>query len=853
VSPRAISDLERGVSLTARAPTARLLATALNLSGSARSEFLAAAQGRPLTHAAAVPGVARHRLESQNQTLPRDTSVFTGRAEELERTVNAITDAGARGGVIGICAIGGMAGIGKTTLAVHAAHALAAHFPDGQIFVPLHGHTPGHRPVDSADALAGLLLAAGFDAGRIPAEQDGRERCWRDYLAGRKMLLVLDDATGYDHVRPLLPGTGQSTALITSRQRLTALDDATVISLDTLPRPDAATLLVRLSGRPGLRVDDAVVTELARLCGDLPLAIGMLARQLHHHPAWTPATLAAELAAARDRLDLMRTENVSVAAAFDLSYRNLTAGQRRLFRRLGLHPGPDIDKYAAAALADVSVAAAGRQLGVLYDQHLLTEPAAGRYRLHDLLREHARTLAAADSQQHREAATGRLLDYYVHTAAAAATHIPIWTTATKPPSAPGRPPAHHPPVTSHGQAAGWMEAERANLYAIASCAAENTKPAHVIALSAAMAGFLEARGPWDRAIALHEAAVAAAAQAGDKAGHAGALNQLGSMQAMTGNARAAVANGKRAMELYRELGDLGALADTMSGEATLHTSLGDYQYATDLAREALRLYTQIGHRRGQADAVTALATLQAAGGDYRTALDSHRQALQIMTELDDRPGQMHAEIDVGILLRLTGDHAEAELTQRQALRTCRDYQNRYAEAFITNELGVLRRLAGDYDAAAAILGQALDLYRGIGHVDGIAMASNDLGLLWQLTGAYGIAKASHLEALAICTDYGLLPLQAWVLNSLGELSTRTGNSVQARDYHSQALRIARDLPEPREEGRALEGIGRSYIKDNEPGKAQPMLTQAFEIYQRIGILETRGLRETLTDANARRH
>jgi tetratricopeptide (TPR) repeat protein/transcriptional regulator with XRE-family HTH domain len=853
LSPRTVSDLERGVNVTARAPTARLLAGALSLTGSARSEFLAAAKGLWATDLAAFPAGARmHGRESQNRTLPRDSSVFTGRADEFARTLNVIADAGARGGVIGICAIGGMAGVGKTTLAVHAAHALAPRFPDGQIFVPLHGHTPGQRPVDAAEALAGLLLAAGFDAGRIPAERDARERCWRDYLADRKVLLVLDDATGYDHVRPLLPGTGQSTALITSRQRLTALDDATVISLDTLPRSDAATLVVRLSRRPGLHIDDPVVIELAGLCGDLPLAIGMLARQLHHHPAWSPASLAAELAAARDRLDLMSTENVSVAAAFDLSYRNLAAGQRRLFRRLGLHPGPDINKYTAAALADVSVTVASRQLGVLYDQHLLTEPAVGRYRLHDLLRQHARTLAAADSSQICEAAISRLLDYYAHTAAAAAKHIPVWTTATKLPAPPGHPPAHQPPVTSHERATDWMEAERANLYAVVSYAAETSRPAHVITLSAAMAGFLEARGPWDKAIAQHEAAAAAAAQAGDKAGQAGALNQLSSIQAMSGDARA-VANLERVKALYRELGDLGGLADAMNGQATLVTSLGDYQQAGDLAREALRLYTQIGHRRGQADAISALAVLQAAAGDYRAALAGHRQALQILTDLNDRWGQTLREVDLGILQRLTGDHAEAELTQRQALRTCRDYHDRYVEAFITNELGVLRRLAGDYDAAAAILSRALELHRDIGHVDGIAIASNDLGLLWQLTGDYQAAMTNHLEALAICTDYALPPLRAWVLNSLGELCTRTGQCAHARDYHTQALRIARDLPEPREEGRALEGIGRSYLKDNEPAKAQPPLTQAFEIYERIGILEAREVRETLSDANARRH
>ncbi len=167
-----------------------------------------------------------------------------------------------------------------------------------------------------------------------------------------------------------------------------------MISLDTLPRQDAAELLIRLSGRAMLGPDDRGVAEVARLAGYLPLAIGMLARQLHHHPAWTPASLAADLAAARDRLDLMHAENVSVAAAFDLSYRNLTAGQRRLFRRLGLHPGPDIDKYAAGALTEASPATARRQLEAFYGHHLIAQPVAGRYQLHDLLREHARVLAA---------------------------------------------------------------------------------------------------------------------------------------------------------------------------------------------------------------------------------------------------------------------------------------------------------------------------------------------------------------------------------------------------------------------------------------------------------------------------
>ena len=239
------------------------------------------------------------------------------------------------GGVVGIHAIGGMAGVGKTAFAVHAAHRLAGRFPAGQIFLPLHGHTPGQQPVDPADALASLLLTAGVSAAQIPAGLEARMALWRDRLAEKQLLLILDDAAGSEQVRPLLPGTGGSLVLVTSRRHLTALEDATAISLDTLPAGEAAGLLARLASRAGFSPDDPAVAEITRLCGYLPLAIGMVARQLHHHPAWTAAGRAAELAAAVNRLELMAAENLSVAAAFNLSYEDLTADQQRLFRRLG--------------------------------------------------------------------------------------------------------------------------------------------------------------------------------------------------------------------------------------------------------------------------------------------------------------------------------------------------------------------------------------------------------------------------------------------------------------------------------------------------------------------------------------
>jgi transcriptional regulator with XRE-family HTH domain len=409
LSPEAVSALERGIHRTARKDTALLLAGALGLEGPVRGLFVAVARGKApaadvlTARQGVVPGAF---AAAATRALPRDIAAFSGRQAELAELLGTLATAADDGGVVEIHAIDGMAGIGKTTFAVHAAHRLAPGFPDGQFFLPLHAHTAGQRPVDPADALASLLLTAGVAAAQIPPGLEARAARWRDVVAGKKILLLLDDAVGHEQVRPLLPGTAGSLVLVTSRRRLTALQDAAVVSLDVLPPDEAAALLVRLAARPGLSARDAAVGEITGLCGHLPLAIGMLASQLRHHPAWTATSLAAELADTRDRLAVMHTENLSVGAAFGLSYQDLTDDQQRLFRRLGLIPGPDFDAYAAAALDATSLAAARRGLDELYEQHLLAELARGRYQMHDLLREHARALAAAGDPAESDQAAG---------------------------------------------------------------------------------------------------------------------------------------------------------------------------------------------------------------------------------------------------------------------------------------------------------------------------------------------------------------------------------------------------------------------------------------------------------------
>jgi len=716
LSPRSVSDLERGISRTAHKETARLLAGALGLAGPVRDLFVAAARGK------APPAdvlAARQRVTpgaftaAATRALPRDAAAFTGRGAELTQLLGTIDGLAVNGGVVGIHAIDGMAGIGKTTFAVHAAHLLAPHFPDGQFFLPLHAHTPGQRPVEPADALASLLLTAGVPAQQIPPGLEARAARWRDQVAGKQVLLLLDDAAGHEQVRPLLPGTAGSLVLVTSRRRLAALDDAAVITLDSLSPAEGATLLVRLAARSGLSARDAAVGEITGLCGYLPLAIGMLARQLRHHPTWTPGELAAGLAVARDRLALMRAENLSVSAAFGLSYADLTAAQQRLFRRLGLHPGPDIDAYAAAALDGTGLDAARHGLEGLYDQHLLAEPAPGRYQLHDLLREHARALAAAGNPAESDEAAGRLLDYYLHTALVAGRYFTPWTGAYRRPP-PARPPAQAPDVSAIGPAGAWLEAERANLHAAVDYAADHGRSLYATAIPAAMSGFLAARGHWDQSATLQQRALIAARRGSDRLGEADTLAGLGVLQQETGDYPAATTSLTQALALYGEAGDPFGQADALNSLGVVQQETGDYPAATASQQRALGLYRDLGDLLGQAWTLDDLGLVQQGTGDYLAAAASHQRALDVFRDLGNRLGQAEALNRLGELATRTSATGEARERHNQALAIARDIGLAPEEARALEGLGQAYLRDANPGQAITHLREALAIYQRIG-------------------------------------------------------------------------------------------------------------------------------------------
>jgi tetratricopeptide (TPR) repeat protein len=467
---------------------------------------------------------------------------------------------------------------------------------------------------------------------------------------------VLDDAASSEQVGPLLPSAEGCLVLVTSRRRLTALDDARAISLDTLPPPEAAALLARLAARPGLDPGDPAVAQITELCGYLPLAVGMLARQLHHHPAWTPADLAADLAAARDRLELMAAEDLSVAAAFDLSYQDLTP-----------QPAADVPPPGPASRAGHRRVRGGRRgrqrpgrarrtLEALYGLYLIAEPARGRYRFHDLIREHARALAATDPQEDQDAATTRLLDYYQHTAALAEARLARQTRPGPAPAAVVAVPAIAPDLSDSARALAWLRAERAGLLACLDHAASTGQHARVAALTAALAGLFRRDGPWADAVTRYTTAIQATRCLGDRLGEASALVNLGTVQRMMGDYPGAARALPQALDNFRDLGDPGGEAETLNERGALHRVGGDLERAEGCHQQALELAREIGSSSDEAHALAGLARCALAAGRTAGAQAGLRQAREIFQRIGAaEDADVSAELDT---LTETGPAAE---------------------------------------------------------------------------------------------------------------------------------------------------------------------------------------------------
>jgi len=657
--------------------------------------------------------------------LPAAVRHFTGRARELKVLSELLEQTAQPGGTVVISAIGGMAGIGKTALAVYWAQRHADRFPDGQLYVNLRGFDPSGEPMEAATAVRRFLDALALPPGRIPENLDAQFDLYRSVLADKRVLVVLDNARDAEHVRPLLPGAAGCLVLVTSRNQLgglVAVEGAVPLALGLLSVGEAHDLLARRLGAERVGREESAMRELIGWCARLPLALNIAAARAALRPERPLSALVDDLRDARRRLDTLAIGDsaADVRAVFSWSYSALSPDAARMFRLLGLHTGPDLGVPAAASLAAVDRDRARLLLGELTAAYLLAELTPGRYSLHDLLRAYAadQTLAR-DTADDRHLALHRILDHYLRTAGAADSLVdPARDLITFAPARPGVVPET---LGDLGAAWQWYDTEHAALLASVRAAADAGFHTHAWQIPWALANLAFRKGHWHDLIDTNLTALTAARHLGDQAACAFAHRVLGRAYTRLGDYPQARRQLRQALELFQEIGDQVGQAHSHRGLAWLLEREGRVDEALDCARRALDLCRAADHRSGQAYALNTIGWLHTRQGDHEQALAACAEALELHREVGDRDGEATTLESLGHTHEHLGHHAEAVACYQRALPLLREHGSRYFEADTLTHLGDTHRAAGDDAAARAAWQQALAILDDLRHPDADAV------------------------------------------------------------------------------------------------------------------------------------
>ena len=666
---------------------------------------------RPVSHGARPP--VRPVVPRQ---LPPAVRHFAGRADELDALTRLATEAGE---AAVITAIHGTAGIGKTALAVYWAHQVADRFPDGQLFVNLRGFDPTGEAMAPREAIRGFLDAFEVPAERIPAGLQAQVGLYRSLLAGKRVLVVLDNARDVEQVGPLLPGAPGCLTVVTSRNTLTGLvaaQGAQPLMLDLLTTDEARQLLMLRLGAARVAGDSTAVDEIIGRSARLPLALALVAARATVSPKLPLTALASELRQASSRLTAFDTGDPTsdVRAVFSWSYRMLSDGAARLFRLFGLHPGPDLGDRAAASLAAMDLADVRPLLAELLSAHLITEHPPGRYGLHDLLRAYASELAEVvdpDTQATRH----RMLDHYLHTADAAAH---LLNPSRDPISLdPPRPGVAVEELDGSGAARAWFTAEYRTLLGLVDLAAARGFDVPAWQLARSLMDFADRRGHWEEWVAVLGVALAAARRAEDRIGQAFAHRGLALTHGRLGNPAESAAHYERAAGIYEEQGVTVGLAHSRRGLGWLFVQEHRYQDSLVHFERALDLYATAGHGVGQARCLNAIGWCHAQLGDFQQAMIYCQRALAQHQAAGDRVGEATTWDSLGYAHANLGAHTEAVRCYRRALELFRSQGNRYHEADTLIHLGDTYQATGEPGAARDAWRRALAILDELGHPD----------------------------------------------------------------------------------------------------------------------------------------
>jgi tetratricopeptide (TPR) repeat protein len=651
--------------------------------------------------------------------LPADVSGFAGRQRYLARLDALLASpAGTAPTAVVIAAVSGTAGVGKTALAVHWAHRVADRFPDGQLYVDLRGFDPTGQAMDPAEAVHRFLDALGMPAHLVPVDVEALAALYRSTLAGRRMLILLDNARDVAQVRPLLPGVPECLVLVTSRHQLTGLV-ATIgahpVNLDRLPPGEARDLLNRRIGAHRVAAEPDAAEEIVVHCARLPLALVIVAARAATHPHRPLGSLAAQLRDSHERLDSLVADDdpySDVRAVLSWSYRALPAPVAGMFRLLGWFPGPSMSAAAAAALADVPLGRANQMLDALATTHVLETDTRGRYYLHDLLRVYAAEQAHAEMGSDQcVAAAGRVLAWYLHCTIAAAQLMEPGVRQVAPGPAPDG--SWQVPFAGHEQALDWCDAEQPGAVARAQLAVQTGHDELAWKQFVASGGFFLLRRSYVERIAHGAIALRAAGRTGDRHAEACVLNSLGLACAAVDRTRALDCY-RRALYLRQEIGDLLGEAATLNNLGPLYWELHRYDEALDCLRGALTIADRTGNRHSQIVGLNNLGEAYLRLGRVDEALPCQQRALTLARTLNHAVSEGFALHNLGGVYRELGRYDEARQTFQEALAVRRRSGDRHGEATTLVEWGNLCLRAGQAPDAGRLWRRALAIYEDLG-------------------------------------------------------------------------------------------------------------------------------------------
>jgi DNA-binding SARP family transcriptional activator/tetratricopeptide (TPR) repeat protein len=772
--------------------------------------------------------------------LPADVAGFTGRIEALAKLDKLLPGGEAvTPGPVVISAIAGMAGVGKTALAVHWAHQIADRFPDGQLYVNLHGFDPMRPPMEPAQAIRGFLDALQVPADRIPIRVEAQAGMYRSLVADRRMLVMLDNARDAAQVRPLLPGSNGCMVLVTSRNQLPSLvsfEGAHPLELDMMTDAESRQLLEHRLGAERLAAEPEATDAIITRCARLPLALAIVAARAKTRPGRPLSSLASELHDAHTSLDAFSSNDLAIdlRVNLELSYRALTAEAAHLYRLLGLHPGPDFEPYAVAALADTTLARARLLLDQLLDTHLLQEPAPSRYVFHDLIRAHATDTAASnETELAQRAALTRLLDHYRHTASVA-MDVAYPHGRRRRPDVPGASP--NPDLTDKPQAMGWLDGELPNLLAVVRHTADRW-PEHTWHLSSIMQGHL-IYGRYGDAEFLHRLALTAARSAGQPESELMALTSLARVLRLQGQYEPSFEHCRQALALARTIGNRGGEIEALIGLGAIYRMQGHHEEAVEHCRGALELARATGDRAGEIDALIGIGQIHKRQVRYEQAINCYRPALDLARATGDHASEMNALIGLGIIHRLLDLDEQALDYFNRALEFARATGNRSGELNALVGIGRVYQRQVQYDPAIACYLEALELARAIGHRSSELTALAGLGHMYQRQGQYELAASQHYQVLDIAREMSDRNWQFEALQGLGRLDLATGRPGRALANHKEALALVTDLRQPDDQARAHDGLAHAHHALGEPEVARQHWEHALRILTSLGINHT---------------